>query len=76
MLTLRHHEFWQRLLRKAWQRGALVVEAGEAFTSKIYSWDGNVREDLGSRAVIRDRSGSGWAGTCAAPMDLPEDFGR
>ena len=57
MLTLRHHEFRQRLLWKAWQRGVLVMEVGEAYTSKTCSWDGSVKEDLGGRTVIRDASG-------------------
>ena len=59
MLTLRHHEFRQRLLWKAWQRGVLVIEVGEAYTSKTCSWDGSVREDLGGRTVIRDVGGFG-----------------
>ena len=57
MLTLRHHEFRQRLLWKAWQRGVLVMEVGEAYTSKTCSWDGSVKEDLGGRTVIGDASG-------------------
>ena len=59
MLTLRHYEFRQRLLWKAWQRGALVIEADEAYTSKTCSWDGTVRDNLGGRAVIRDSAGFG-----------------
>ena len=57
MLTLRHHEFRQRLLWKAWQRGVLVIEAGEAYTSKTCSWTGDVRDNLGGRTVIQDESG-------------------
>ena len=38
MLTFRHYEFKQRLKWKAWQRGALVVEVNEAYTSKTRSW--------------------------------------
>ena len=34
MLSFRHYEFKRRLLWKAWQRGALVVEVSEAYTSK------------------------------------------
>ena len=40
MLSFRHYEFRQRLLWKAWQRGALVIEVNEAYTSKTRSWDG------------------------------------
>ena len=59
MLSFRHYEFKQRLLWKAWQRGALVLEVNEAYTSKTRSWDGRVEEKLGGRAVIRDESGFG-----------------
>ena len=59
MLSFRHYEFKRRLLWKAWQRGALVIEVNEAYTSKTRSWDGSVKEDLGGAAVIRDRTGFG-----------------
>ena len=59
MLSFRHYEFKQRLKWKAWQRGALVVEVNEAYTSKTRSWDGSVEEKLGGRAVIRDENGFG-----------------
>ena len=59
MLTFRHYEFKQRLIWKAWQRGALVLEVNEAYTSKTRSWDGSVEEKLGGRTVIRDERGFG-----------------
>ncbi len=59
MLSFRHYEFKQPLKWKAWQRGALVVEVNEAYTSKTRSWDGGVDEKLGGRAVIRDDGGFG-----------------
>ena len=59
MLSFRHYEFKQRLKWKAWQRGALVVEVNEAYTSKTRSWDGNVEENLGGGKVIQDESGFG-----------------
>ena len=59
MLTFRHYEFKQRLKWKAWQRGALVLEVNEAYTSKTRSWDGSVEQNLGGRAVIRDEIGFG-----------------
>ena len=59
MLSFRHYEFKRRLLWKAWQRGALVVEVSEAYTSKTRSWDGSVKENLGGGTVIRDESGFG-----------------
>ena len=30
MLSFRHYEFKRRLRRKAWQRGALVIDVNEA----------------------------------------------
>ena len=59
MLGFRHYEFKRRLHWKAWQRGALVIEVNEAYTSKTCSWDGSVKENLGGGAVIRDVSGFG-----------------
>ena len=59
MLSFRHYEFKQRLLWKAWQRGVLVLEVNEAYTSKTRSWDGSVKGKLGGRTVIRDESGFG-----------------
>ena len=57
MLGFRHYEFKRRLRWKAWQRGALVIDVDEAYTSKTCSWDGSVRTNLGGGAVIRDRNG-------------------
>ena len=37
MLSFWHYEFRQRLKWKAWQRGALVLEVNEAYTSKTRS---------------------------------------
>ena len=59
MLSFRHYEFKQRLLWKAWQRGVLVLEVNEAYTSRTLSWDGSVKKNLGSRTAIRDESGFG-----------------
>ena len=59
MLSLRHYEFKRRLRWKAWQRGALVIDVNEAYTSKTRSWDGVVKARLGGSKVIRDESGFG-----------------
>ena len=59
MLTFRHHEFKQRLKWKAWQRGALVIDVNEAYTSKTRSWDGSIKHNLGGAKVIRDDAGFG-----------------
>ena len=59
MLTFRHYEFKQRLQWKAWQRGALVLDVDEAYTSKTRSWDGTVNTKLGGAKVIRDETGFG-----------------
>ena len=55
MLGFRHYEFKRRLHWKAWQRGALVLDVNEAYTSRTCSWDGSIRANLGGGAVIRDR---------------------
>ena len=59
MLTFRHYEFQQSLQWKAWQRGALVLDVNEAYTSKTLSWDGTIKSNLGGASVIRDESGFG-----------------
>ena len=59
MLTFRHYEFKQRLKWKAWQRGALVLDVNEAYTSKTRSWDGAVNTKLGGAKAIRDDTGFG-----------------
>ena len=59
MLTFRHFEFKQRLQWKAWQRGALVLDVNEAYTSKTRSWDGAVNTKLGGAKAIRDETGFG-----------------
>ena len=59
MLSFRHYEFKRRLRWKAWQRGALVLDVNEAYTSKTRSWDGSIRANLGGAAVMRDTSGFG-----------------
>ena len=59
MLTFRHYEFKRRLQWKAWQRGALVLDVNEAYTSKTRSWDGTVNTKLGGAKVIRDENGFG-----------------
>ena len=59
MLTFRHHEFKRRLRWKAWQRGALVIDVNEAYTSKTRSWDGSIKHNLGGAKVIRDDAGFG-----------------
>ena len=59
MLSFRHYEFKRRLRWKAWQRGTLMLDVNEAYTSKTRSWDGGIRAHLGGAAVIRDNSGFG-----------------
>ena len=49
MLTFRHYEFKRRLRWKAWQRGALVLDVNEAYTSKTRSWDGSREHQVGRR---------------------------
>ena len=59
MLSFRHYEFKRRLRWKAWQRGALVLDVNEAYTSKTRSWDGTVNTKLGGAKAIRDDTGFG-----------------
>ena len=59
MLSFRHYGFRQRLLWKAWQRGTLVIEVNEAYTSKTRSWDGVVNNNLGGNTIVRDPDGFG-----------------
>ena len=57
MLSFQHYRFKKRLQWKAWQRGSLVLEVNEAYTSRTRSWDGRVDEKLGRSRTIRDESG-------------------
>ena len=59
LFTFRHFEFKRRLQWKAWQRGALVLDVNEAYTSKTRSWDGAVNTKLGGAKAIRDDTGFG-----------------
>ena len=59
MLSFRHYEFKRRLRWKAWQRGAVVIDVNEAYTSRTRSWDGTVDARLGGARVIRDQTGFG-----------------
>ena len=43
MLSFRHYEFKKRLKWKAWQRGAVVLDVNEAYTSKTCSSAGRER---------------------------------
>ncbi len=59
MLSFRHYEFKRRLRWKAWQRGVLVLDVNEAYTSRTRSWDGTVDAKLGGARVVRDGNGFG-----------------
>ena len=59
MLSFRHYKFKQRLKWKAWQRGAVVLDVNEAYTSKTCSWDGSIKSNLGGASIIRDGNGFG-----------------
>ena len=56
MLSFQHYRFKKRLQWKAWQRGSLVLEVNEAYTSRTRSWDGRVDQKLGGSRTIRDES--------------------
>ena len=57
MLSFQRYRFKKRLQWKAWQRGSLVLQVNEAYTSRTGSWDGRVDEKLGGSRTIRDESG-------------------
>ena len=59
MLSFRHYEFKRRLRWKAWQRGVLVLDVNEAYTSRTRSWDGTVDAKLDGARVVRDGNGFG-----------------
>ena len=59
MLSFRHYEFKRRLRWKAWQRGTLVLDVNEVYTSKTRSWDGTIKSNLGGATVIKDGNGFG-----------------
>ena len=59
MLSFRRYEFKQRLKWKAWQRGAVVLDVNEAYTSKTCSRDGSIKSNLGGASIIRDGNGFG-----------------
>ena len=59
MLTLKHYQFKMRLRWKAWQKGGIVRDVNEAYTSKTRSWDGVIKNNLGGAKVIRDEAGFG-----------------
>jgi putative transposase len=55
MLTLGHYRFLQRLKQKAQERGKLVIECSEAYTSKTVSWTGEVNPRLGGAKIVRSQ---------------------
>ena len=57
MLTLSHYRFKQFLKHKAKENGCSVVDVSEAYTSKTASWNGEIRNTLGSKKVIKDSVG-------------------
>ena len=57
MLSFKHYEFKQRLKWKAWQRGSMVVDVNEAYTSKTVSWTGEINYKLGSGKIVSDGNG-------------------
>ena len=49
MMSLRFHEFKERLKNKCKERHVLFIEQNEAWTSKTNSFNGEVMENLGSK---------------------------
>ena len=63
MLSFRHYEFKQRLRWKAWQRGALVIDVNEAYTSKTRSWAAASSPTWAVLLSSGTRAGSEWIET-------------
>ena len=57
MLTLSHYKFKKFLKHKAKETGCKVVDVCEAYTSKTVSWNGEIKQTLGGRKVIKDSTG-------------------
>jgi putative transposase len=53
MLTFSHFRFKRYINHKAAEYGKKVIEANEAYTSKIVSWTGEIQENLGGKRYIR-----------------------
>lgn len=52
MMTFSHYKFKQRLKQKAFEYGKLVVDVGEAYTSKTNNFTGEINENLGGKEYI------------------------
>jgi putative transposase len=53
MMTLSHYKFKQFLKHKAFERGKVVMDVNEAYTSKTVSWTGEVVPKLGGAKFIK-----------------------
>ena len=82
MLSFQHYRFKKRLHKKrlqwkAWQRGSLVLEVTEAYTSRTRSWDGESGREVGRvenhQGRVRFYHGPGYKWR---PRDIPKGFGR
>lgn len=71
MLTLRHYRFPQFLRHKAAERGKMVLEVNEAYTSRTCSGSGEIIPHPGGRKAI-----TGSDGYQRRPRDLSAGFGR
>jgi len=71
LLNFSHFRFKRFLKHKALQRGKVVVDANEAYTTKTVSWTGEVKQvgsakqissGIGSEKVVVDRDYNGARG--------------
>lgn len=53
MLTWSHYLFKMRLRHKAFERGKVVIDVTEEYTSKTVSWTGELKENLGGSREIK-----------------------
>ena len=79
MLTFAHYRFKQFLKHKAFQRGKIVLDCNEAYTSKTVSWTGEIVNIGGAKQIrskldkqVMDRDYNGARGIfLRALVDLP-----
>jgi len=56
MLSLKHYQFKQILKWYGKKYGKHIVEVNESYTSKTYSWNGFMDENLGNKKTIKDNN--------------------
>ena len=77
MLSFQHYRFKKRLRWKAWQRGSLLLEVNEAYTSRTPQLGRESGREVGRlenhQGRVRFYHGPGYKWR---PRDIPKGFGR